>query len=171
MERKKLPRYVAVCAACIVSFSRGGAGPYFLPLLASSANLVTYDASAVDELAPRFAAICLRIVSSLVAFCLACSSKILSVSALASAIASSTPDPRCADSDFAAAGADAEEAAVDAAVAVGPYACGGPFGDGPMCVCGSVRGGRGVRARFGPPAAGSGTAGGLTNACPKCGPG
>ena len=41
MERKKPPRYVVFCAACIDCFSRGGAGPYVLPLLASCANLVT----------------------------------------------------------------------------------------------------------------------------------
>ena len=113
----------------------------------------------------------MRIASSLLIFCLACSSKILSVSALASAIASSTPESRCADSDFAAAGADDEEAAVDAAAAGGPYDSAGPFGVGLRCVCGNVRGGRGVRARFGPTAAGSGTTGGFTNVCPWCGPG
>ena len=41
MERKKSPRYVVFCAACVDCFSRGGAGPYVLPLLASCANLVT----------------------------------------------------------------------------------------------------------------------------------
>ena len=171
MERKKPPRYVAVCAACIVCFSGGGAGPYVfaefaLPLPASCANLVTKSG-----LAPISAATFLRIPSSLMAACLACSSKTLSVSAFASATASSTPEPRCADSAFAAAGADDEDAAVDAAVAGGPYDCAGPFGDGPRCVSGSVRAGRGVRVRFGPKGAGSGTAGGFTNVCPKCGPG
>ena len=88
------------------------------------------------------------------AACLAFSAKTLSVSAFASATASSAkrPGPRCggaADSDAVAAGADDEEAAVDA-FAVGPSDCGGPFGDGPMCVCGSVRAGRGVCVRFGP---------------------
>ena len=138
---------------------------------ASCANLATKDASAVSELGPRFAATFLRIPSSLMVACLACSSKTLSVSALASAIASSTPDPGCGDSDFAAAGADAEEAAVDAAVAGGPYVCAGPFGVGLMCVCGRPRLGRPESARFGACAAGARTTGGFTNVCPKCGPG
>ena len=39
--RKNPPRYVVFCAACVDCFSRGGAGPYVLPLLASCANLAT----------------------------------------------------------------------------------------------------------------------------------
>jgi hypothetical protein len=168
--RKKPPRYVVFCAACVDCFSGGGARPYVfaafaLPLPASSANLATKSG-----LAPISAATFLRIASSLMVFCLAVSVAILSVSAFASAIASSTPEPRCADSAFAAAGADDEEAAVDAAAAVGPRAFAGPFGDGPMCVSGSPRAGRGVPDRFGPTGAGPGTTGGLTNVCPKCGP-
>ena len=151
-----------------------------LPLLASAANLVIYDASAVFAFGPRFVATFLRITSSLMVFCLAVSAAILSVSDFASATASSTPEPRyygVADSDAVAAGADDEEAAVDAAFAGGPNVCGGPFGDcsccGALrCVCGSPRVvGRGVRVRFGPCADDGGTTGGYTNVCPWCGPG
>ena len=75
-----------------------------------------------------------------------------------------------------AAGADDEEAAVDAAFAGGPKVCGCPFGDGSCCgalrcVCGSPRLGRAESERFGPCAAGCGTTGGFTNVCPWCGPG
>ena len=138
-----------------------------LPLPASAANLVTKSG-----LAPISAATFLRIASSLAACCLAASAKTFSVSTFASSTDSSIPAAKCCAGWAAgAAGADDEEAAVDAAVAVGPYDSAGPFGAGLRCVCGNVRGGRGVRARFGPTAAGSGTTGGFTNVCPWCGPG
>ena len=147
------------------------AGPYPfgirpLPLLASAANLAIKSASAVSALGPKFPAICLRNASSLMAACLLVSAKTLSVSFFASSTASSTPEPRCcgvAVSDAGAAGADDEEAAVDAVCPAGPYDCAGPCGDGPCCdvlrcVCGSPRAdGREVRGRFGPCVGGFGT--------------
>jgi hypothetical protein len=168
------PKCVASIFSCSDCFSRVAAGPYPvegcpLLLLASAANLATYDASAVSELGPKFTAICLRIDSFFMAACLAASAKTLSVSTFASSTASWTPEPRCcgaADSDVEAAGADDEEAAVDAVCPAGAYDCAGPSGDGLMCVCGSPRGGREVRVRFA-----CGTTVGFTNVCPWCGPG
>ena len=174
MLRKNFP-IVSWWVLSIVSwspdFTRAAAGPYPvegcpLPLLASAANLATNDASAVSELGPKFPAICLRIASSFMDACLAASAKTLSVSTFASAMDSSTPEPRCcgvAVSDAGAAGADDEEAAVDAVCPAGPYDCAGPCGDGPCCdvlrcVCGSPRAsGREVRGRFGPCVGGFGT--------------
>ena len=142
-----------------------------LPLLASAANLVTNDASAVSELGPKFAAICLRIVSSLTVACLAASAKTSSVSTFASSIASSTPEPRCCGVAVSAAGADDDDAAADA-FAVGPSICGCPCGVGLRCVCGSPRvDGRAVCVRGGPRVDCCGTVGGFTNACPWYGPG